>query len=179
MQHIGELHRIEGGLERVDDVARGFHEIDASHTTPTVPPSLDSTRASEAVMAQHPIEMILLRQWASTMAIPIWMCDADGNLIYYNEPAEVVLGIRFDEAGEIPAADVADKFVTTDLDGSPLLPEQLPLVIALTRAEPSHKPLRFKAGDGSWRVVEVTAIPVTGHADRVLGAVTLFWEPPL
>ncbi len=130
-------------------------------------------------MAQHPIEMILLRQWASTMAIPIWMCDADGNLIYYNEPAEVVLGIRFDEAGEIPAADVADKFVTTDLDGSPLLPEQLPLVIALTRAEPSHKPLRFKAGDGSWRVVEVTAIPVTGHADRVLGAVTLFWEPPL
>jgi PAS domain S-box-containing protein len=130
-------------------------------------------------MAQHPIEMILLRQWASTMAIPIWMCDGDGNLIYYNEPAEEVLGIRFDEAGEIPASEVADRFVTTDLDGSPLATEQLPLVIALTRAEPAHRPLRFKAGDGSWRMVEVTALPVTGHADRILGAVTMFWEPPL
>ena len=81
--------------------------------------------------------------------------------------------------GEIPASEVADKFVTTDLDGSPLATEHLPLVIALTRAEPAHRPLRFKAGDGSWRVVEVTALPVTGHADRPLGAVTMFWEPPL
>ncbi len=37
-------------------------------------------------MAQQPIEMILLHQWASYMAIPIGVIDVEGNLVYYNEP---------------------------------------------------------------------------------------------
>ena len=54
--------------------------------------------------AQQPVEMILLRQVASYLTIPIWMMDSDGNLVFYNEPAETLLGIQFDEVG--PVQDV-------------------------------------------------------------------------
>ena len=78
-------------------------------------------------MAQHPIEMILLKQWASLMAVPVWISDADGQLIYYNEKAEEILGLRFEDAGELPADRVAEIFVISDLDGSPLPDDQVPV----------------------------------------------------
>ena len=42
------------------------------------------------IMTQQPIELILLRQWASYMAMPIWIADSDENVLYYNEPARKV-----------------------------------------------------------------------------------------
>ena len=55
-------------------------------------------------MSQKPIELILMRQLASTLAMPIFLVDADGTLAFYNEPAERVLGMRFEETGEMPGA---------------------------------------------------------------------------
>ena len=52
-------------------------------------------------MPQQPLELILLRQCASHLAMPIWIMGPDGNLLFYNEPAEPILGRRFDEAGEL------------------------------------------------------------------------------
>lgn len=127
-------------------------------------------------MSQQPIEMILLRQWASYVAIPIWLTDQEGNLIFYNEPAEDILGRRFDDAGEILAAYLGEIFVTTDLDGLPVPSEDLPLVVALSQGVPAHAQLRIKAFDGSSRVIDVTAMPVIGQGDRLLGAMAMFWE---
>ena len=89
---------------------------------------------------KHPIELILARQLAETMSHPVWITDANGNLVFYNEPAESILGVRFDEAGEMPAADLAEKFLTQDLDGTDLRSEELPLVVALTDWIPAHRP---------------------------------------
>ena len=128
-------------------------------------------------MGQQPIELILLRQWATYIAIPVWIMDAEGNLVFYNEPAEIVLDRRFDEAGQIHAADLADLFVTTDLDGSPLDNKELPAVIALTEHHPAHRQLRIQTlGNQAGRDIEVTAIPIEGQGGRHLGAVALFWE---
>jgi PAS domain-containing protein len=126
--------------------------------------------------AQHPIEIILARQWASTMSHPIWITDDVGNLLFYNVAAEAVLGVRFDEAGEMPASRLADLFETTGLDGSPMPAEDLPLLKALTNWTPSHGPLRIRAYDRIWREIEVTAIPLIGEGDRRLGALAMFWE---
>jgi len=52
-----------------------------------------------------PIQIILARQLASSLAMPILIVDADGTLIYYNEPAETIFNQRFDETGEMPAAE--------------------------------------------------------------------------
>ena len=40
---------------------------------------------------------ILAQQWGSTLALPFFLLDRDGNLVFYNEPAELVLGRRFDD----------------------------------------------------------------------------------
>ena len=46
--------------------------------------------------------LILAREFASKLATPTFVNDAEGTLVYYNEPAEGVLGRSFAEAGEMP-----------------------------------------------------------------------------
>lgn len=126
-------------------------------------------------MEQQPIELILLRQWASYLDIPLWLMDVAGDLLYYNEPAEMLLGLRFDEAGRINAADLADIFSTTRVDGSPMPVEELPIVAAMRLGRPAHGELRFSAADGVWRHIRVTAFPVDAMGRRH-GVVAMFWE---
>jgi PAS domain-containing protein len=125
---------------------------------------------------QQPVEMILLRQLASYLTIAIWMMDADGNLVYYNEPAETLLGINFDDVGPVHSDQLADLFRTTDLEGNPMPDSSNPVVEVLNKQKPSHKELRFCGFDGVWRDVAVTAIPIEGQASRFLGVLATFWE---
>jgi PAS domain-containing protein len=127
-------------------------------------------------MAQQPIELILLKQWASYLALPIWLVNEVGGLLYYNEPAEGLLGVRFEEAGEIHADQLAEHFRTTRLDGSPFPNGELPIVVALVDRVPSHDVLRVLGLDGVERILAVTAFPVEGQGGRHLGAVAMFWE---
>jgi len=127
-------------------------------------------------LAQRPIEVILLRQWASYIAVPMWITDDIGNLIYYNEPAEAILGKRFDEVGMIHAEELADVFHTTDMEGNPLESKQLPIAKALTEAIPVHSVLKFRAFDQTYRTIEVTALPIEGQGGRHLGVMAMFWE---
>lgn len=120
--------------------------------------------------------MILLRQWAEHMASSVWLMDAAGNLVYYNEPAEAILGLRFDEAGEIHAEQLAELFFTTAPDGSPIEGSDLPVVRALTEGEPSHAELRIRDRTGEWHNIEVTALPLVAASHRKLGAIAIFWE---
>jgi PAS domain-containing protein len=129
-------------------------------------------------MAQHPVEIILLQQWASLMAVPVWITDADGRLVYYNEPAETIVGVRFDDAGELPAEDLVDRFEMCDVDGTPLSNDDRPLMIALTKQKPAHRRMRILGSDRQWREIEVTAIPINGEGNRHLGAMATFWEVP-
>ena len=127
-------------------------------------------------MAQQPIEMILLHLWASYIALPMWITDAEGNLVYYNESAEAIVGRRFDEVGEIKAADLASVFVTSDLNDEPLPVTEIPTMVALTERVPAHRELRFRAFDGSWRHIELSALPIEGQGGRLLGSLSAFWE---
>lgn len=127
-------------------------------------------------MAQHPIEMILLKQWASLIAVPVWITDADGRLVYYNEPTEEIIGVRFEDAGEMSAEQLAEKFVLCDIDGSPLADDDRPLMIALTKQMSAHRRIRFLRADKQWREIAVTAIPIIGEGNRHLGAMVTMWE---
>jgi PAS domain-containing protein len=129
-------------------------------------------------MAQHPVEIILLQQWASLMAVPVWITDADGRLVYYNEPAEPIIGVRFEDAGELPAEELAERFQMCDVDGSPLSNDDRPLMIALTKQMPAHRRMRIFGADRVWREIEATAIPINGEGNRHLGAMATFWQVP-
>src|SRR6266545_5671917 len=69
-------------------------------------PQLRRCHVGHTMTKQQPIEIILLRRWASHMAMPVWIAGEEGELLYYNEPAEELLGQRFDEAGEMPLKDL-------------------------------------------------------------------------
>lgn len=129
-------------------------------------------------MSQKEIEIILARQLASYLAIPIFIVDPEGTLLYYNEPAEAILGRRFAETGELRLDEWATAFTPTADDGRPLPPEALPLVVALRRREPAHRSFWIRGLDGVRRHIEVTALPVVGQAGRYLGGIAFFWELP-
>lgn len=125
---------------------------------------------------QYAIEIILLRQWAAHMAIPIWITEAEGRLAYYNEPAERLLGRTFAEAQQMPFEELSQLFRTTTLEGEPIPPEELPLGVALREGRPSHKRLKITALNEMPRVLEITAFPLTAQGGSHLGAVAMFWE---
>lgn len=127
-------------------------------------------------MPQQEIELILMRELASCLATPIFVVSPEGNLLYYNEPAEELLGQRFEETGAMPMEEWSTIFVPTDENGRPLPPEQLPLVIALQDQRPAHSILWIKGLDGISRKLEVAALPLRGQAGRDLGAAAIFWE---
>jgi PAS domain-containing protein len=127
-------------------------------------------------MPQQAIEIILIRQWAAYLAMPVFVVDPEGTLLFYNEPAEAILGRRFDETGAMPADEWSVIFEPTDEEGVPLPPEALPLMIALSARRPAHRCFAMTGLDGVLRRLEVTAFPIIGQGERFLGAMALFWE---
>ncbi len=127
-------------------------------------------------MAQKDIEIILARQLASYLAAPIFIVDPQGTLVFYNEPAETLLGLRFDETGEMTVNEWGTVFKPVDEKGNPLDPDQLPLVVAIKEHRLSHLRFWIRGLDNVLRQIEVTGFPLMGQANRLLGAVAIFWE---
>lgn len=127
-------------------------------------------------MTQYEIEIILFRHWASYLDTPIFLVDPQGNLLYYNEHAEIILGQRFSETGEMPADEWGSIFHLSSENHTALKPDELPLNIALTERRPIHMKLFLKGLDNVERFIQTTCFPLIGQADRFLGAVALFWE---
>jgi len=128
-------------------------------------------------VSQLPIELILVRQLASGLAVPVFVVDSDGDLLFINESAERLLGVRFDELGEMPFAEWTTAFAPRDAAGQPIDPASLPLPIAIRERRPTHGPLEIVGQDGVSRAIEVTAIPLEGVHGELLGGVAMFWEP--
>jgi len=124
---------------------------------------------------QQDIEVILMRQLASYLAMPMFLVDAAGNLLFYNEPAETLLGRQFDEAGPMGPKVWSTIWNVTYDNGEPMPPEAIPLMVALQHRRPAHSTVRITGLDGVSRRLEVTAFPLVGQGGRYLGAVATFW----
>ena len=129
-------------------------------------------------MTQQEVEVILARHLAENLALPIFIVDPQGNLIFFNEPAEAVLGLRFGDTGLLPASEWSTMFQPVDQDNQPITPEELPLVIAMLHKHPAHKGFWIKGLDQKMRQIELTAFPIIGQSGRMSGAVAIFWEVP-
>jgi PAS domain-containing protein len=127
-------------------------------------------------MSQQEIEVILTRQLATYLAMPIFVVGPDGTLVFYNEPAEAILGCRFDETGALPLDEWTQLFKATDEHGIALPPDERPVLVAVKERRPSHRSFWICGMDNVLRHIEVTAFPLIGQADRYLGAVAIFWE---
>lgn len=127
-------------------------------------------------MAAYEIEIILNRQLADCLSIPVFITDRKGNLIYYNEPAEEVLGRRYEDTGEMPADEWATIFHPSDEAGTPLSPEELPLVKTLKYCYPYHRSFWIQSLKGRKEKISVTSYPILGRSSKFLGAVAIFWQ---
>ena len=127
-------------------------------------------------MAAYEIEIILNRQLADCLSIPVFITDTIGNLIFYNEPAEIILETRFEETGEMKVEMWSTIFKPLDDEGNSLAPENLPLVQTLNDRLPHHKTFRIEGLKGKVQKISVTSYPIIGRTGKFLGAVAIFWE---
>jgi PAS domain-containing protein len=134
--------------------------------------------SSRADQRQRPIELILLRQLASYLDMPIFVVDTAGRLVYYNEPAELLLGVRFDEVGMMEMADWLAAFRPGDRSGVELLTDDVPLVVALRERRPVHSNLSISGLDGIRRQIGATALPLSGQDGNLIGGLAIFWPEP-
>ncbi len=127
-------------------------------------------------MAAYDIEIILNRQLADCLSIPVFITDTVGNLIFYNEPAEEILGKRFEDTGEMPVEQWSTDFKPLDEQGQVLPPEELPLVKTLKNAVPYHLTFHIESMQGTNQKISVTSFPIIGRTGKMLGAVAIFWK---
>jgi PAS domain-containing protein len=126
---------------------------------------------------QKSLILILAREFASKLATATFVTDAAGKLVYYNEPAEVLLGRTFAEAGEMPAEEWPELFQVRFPDGRPMALEEMPEGIALLERRAAHAGYRITGLDGQERELAVTAFPLFARANEFVGTVIFFWEP--
>ena len=127
-------------------------------------------------MPQQEIEIILARHLSEYLVMPIFIVNPAGDLIFYNEPAEAILGQSYSETGLMPSSEWSTVFNPMDSQGRSIPPEELPLVIELKERRLAHKIIWIQGLDGVMREIEVTAFPLIGQAERFLGAMAIFWE---
>jgi PAS domain-containing protein len=127
-------------------------------------------------MPAQPLELILARQFGDSLRMPFFLVDPEGNLLFYNEAAEGILGLRFTDTGGMRVEEWATMFRPTDMDGNALVPEDLPLIKTLTTRQPSHGSFKIDNVKGESLTITVTSFPLEGRPDRYLGAIAMFWE---
>ena len=106
--------------------------------------------------------------------MPVAIVGADGEVLHYNEAAAKIAGRPFEKG--LKVEEMPSLFQITDMEGTPLPPEDRVTAIALRERRPGHRPMRMRGFDDVWRDVQLTAFPVEGQGGRMLGAVSIFWE---
>ena len=130
------------------------------------------------VVAQLPVELILVRQLAYGLAVPTFVVDAAGDLVFVNEAAEALLGLDFEDGGQVSFADWTTAFASRTMGRQRADPATHPLAVAIRQRTPVHGPLRIVGRDGVLRSLVVTALPLEGSRGQLLGGLAMFWEPP-
>jgi PAS domain-containing protein len=124
----------------------------------------------------HAVELILARQLASGLAVPVLLVDARGDTLFFNEPAEAIFGRRFDEIDALPFEERTAILAPRLGNGDRLPVDRLPGMIAMRERRPAHAEFHINGLDDVLRPVEATAIPIGSTGGQVLGAMVVLWQ---
>ncbi len=125
---------------------------------------------------QRNLILILARNFAARLATAVFLVDAEGSVIFFNEAAERLLGQRFIEGHGMSADEYGKLFQPSDDQGNPIPIRETPVGIAFDRKEPGHARLNIRGADGVTRPIEATAFPLLAHTEELVGAIAIFWE---
>jgi PAS domain-containing protein len=125
---------------------------------------------------QRHIALILAKDLAANLATAVLLVDPDGDLVFFNEAAEKILGRPYAEA-QMSRAELARTFKPVDESGEAIPLAELPLAVAFREGIPSHGHLRIESIDRRTHDLEVVAIPLFAQKDQLVGGLAVFWEP--
>ncbi len=128
------------------------------------------------VVRQKHLVLIIAREFASNLATPTLIADAEGTLIFYNEAAEQVIGVPFAESGEMPIDELTATFSPRTQEGELVPLERMPVRTALAQKQPVHMTYRVTSRDGVDRDAAVTAFPLFAQAEEFVGIMAIFWR---
>ncbi len=123
---------------------------------------------------QRPIEIIQARTLISRLSTAGFLVDVNGTLLFFNEEAGRLLGLRFEEAGPMPPGEWGTRFRPREPGGRELGVEELPLTIALRRGRPGHARMVITDAEGNDHAIAVSAIPIQSGSSQH-GAFAIFW----
>jgi PAS domain-containing protein len=125
-------------------------------------------------MAQKPLELILARNFLTSLSTPAFLVDESGALIFYNEAAGALLGISFEESGRMDAEDWGRRLSPYG-EGGKLMPiEERAMTKALRRGRPAHGRFKIRSARGEEYEVEASALPIVAQGGQE-GAMVFFW----
>ncbi len=127
-------------------------------------------------MPQKSIEIILFRQLVTYLALPSFIVDSDGCIIYCNEAAEKVLNFTFSENSGVQATRWQAFLTPRDKQGRLISIEKSPLYIASTHYCLAHNIFYFTDAEKKLKKIEIVAIPILNHMDTFLGTIAFLQE---
>ena len=129
--------------------------------------------------------LIVARELASNLETPVFIVDAEGTVVFYNEPAEAIIGRAYSELGEIPADEWRSLFEPETIEGRPMALDELPSAIAFLERRPAHGTFTIAGADGVRRQVSATTISTRRRSGEgkapaaILTAPGVFWAAEL
>jgi PAS domain-containing protein len=130
---------------------------------------------SQENVAHRPLELILARNLLTNISIPAFLADNRGGLVFYNEAAESLLGMPFQQARNMDPEEWRARFGPFDTARERIPFEEEPLTITLREGRPVHAPLYIRSADGEVHHIEVSAFPLANN-EEVTGAIGIFWR---
>jgi PAS domain-containing protein len=124
---------------------------------------------------QKPLELILARNFLTSLSTPAFLVDRPGNLIFYNEAAGALLGISFEEAGRMEPKEWAHKLSPFGEGGQRMGIEERAMTKALRKGRPAHGQYRITSFHGDEYEIEASALPIVAEGGQE-GAMIFFWR---
>jgi|SRR5581483_5351585 len=126
-------------------------------------------------MQQKPLELILARNFLTSLSTPAFLVDGSGALVFYNEAAGALLGISFEESGRLDAEEWARRFSPFGEDGALTPIEERAMTKALRRGRPAHGSFQIRSARGDEHEIEASALPIVTEGGQE-GAMIFFWS---
>lgn len=136
--------------------------------------TVDATPAS---ISRGNLALVVAREVAAHATVAMFVVDADGTLVFYNEAAEEILGRRYKDAGALRLEQWVSAFNPDTDDGRPIAADSMPLSVALVRRQASSMTMRIREIGGTRKAISVMAFPLLA-GDECAGAVAIFWTEP-
>ena len=123
---------------------------------------------------QRPLELILARNFLTSLSTPGFLVDSHGLLVFYNETAGALLGMSFEDAGQMGPEEWGSAFGPFDEEGQHVPFDELPLTRALRDGRPAHASFTIRSLKGNEHQIEASALPIRA-SDETSGAMVFFW----